>query len=206
MGQARLRHVAHPHRGRRPVKVTFEFKADTLDNAMAWSRDEFLLFNGTNVFLYPEGQPFSFPATVKVRTESDWIVATGMTYGGAKDSYREGNYHDLVDMPFFVGTSTSTACRWTGSPCASPRTRRAASPGDAGRDLDPPPEDVAADDPGVRRQAVPQLHDHADRRLELQGASALEHQNSHVAVIDAARSASRSSPASTRTRSSTRGT
>ncbi len=86
-----------------PVKVTFAFKADTLDNAMSWARDEFLLFNGTNVFMYPEGQSFAFPATVRINTESDWLVATGMSSAGTKNSYREGNYHDLVDMPFFVG-------------------------------------------------------------------------------------------------------
>jgi hypothetical protein len=40
-----------------PVKVSFDFRADTLDNAMSWARDEFLLFNGTNVFMYPEGLP-----------------------------------------------------------------------------------------------------------------------------------------------------
>ena len=112
--------------GAGPVKVTFEFKADTLDNAMSWTRDEFLLFNGTNVFMYPEGQPFSFPATVKVSTESDWIVATGMTYGGAKDSYREGNYHDLVDMPFFVGRFDYDSVQVEGITSASPRTRPAA--------------------------------------------------------------------------------
>lgn len=42
-------------RGAGPVTVTFDFSADTLDNAMAWSRDDFLMLNGTNVFLYPEG-------------------------------------------------------------------------------------------------------------------------------------------------------
>ena len=34
----------------------------TLDNAMAWAGRDFLLFNGTNVFLYPEGRRLStFP-------------------------------------------------------------------------------------------------------------------------------------------------
>ena len=32
------------------VTVRFDFLADTLDNAMAWSRPDFLLVNGTNVF------------------------------------------------------------------------------------------------------------------------------------------------------------
>ena len=38
------------------VTVRFDFLADTLDNAMAWTRPDFALFNGTNLFLYPEGR------------------------------------------------------------------------------------------------------------------------------------------------------
>src|SRR5881628_2924175 len=61
-----------------PVTVTFDYRADTLDNAMSWARPDFLLFNGTNVFMYPEGRPLSFPARVTVRTEPDWKVTTSM--------------------------------------------------------------------------------------------------------------------------------
>lgn len=89
--------------GARRVRVAFEFQADSLDNAMAWSRNDFAFFNGTNVFLYPEGRAFDFPATVRIHTESDWLVATSMKPGAERDSYGEKNYHDLVDMPFFVG-------------------------------------------------------------------------------------------------------
>lgn len=84
------------------VRVQFRFAADTLDNAMTWSRPDFLLVNGTNVFLYPEGQGFDFPASVSVVTEDGWRVATGMKKDGAQ-GYSTGNYHDLVDMPFFIG-------------------------------------------------------------------------------------------------------
>lgn len=85
------------------VTVRFDFRADQLDNAMAWSRRDFVMFNGTNIFHYAEGRPLEFPASVVVRTQPDWMVATGMRAGGAPRTYREGNYHDLVDMPFFVG-------------------------------------------------------------------------------------------------------
>ena len=85
-----------------PVEVSFTFAADTLDNAMAWSRSDFLLVNGTNVFLYPEGSDLTFPATVSVETEAGWQVVTGMKPTGA-GAYQAANYHDLVDMPFFVG-------------------------------------------------------------------------------------------------------
>jgi len=89
--------------GSRTITVSFDYLADTLDNAMSWSRPDFLLFNGTNIFPYPEGRSFDFPATVRIRTESDWRVVTGMTPGSAPRTYTASNYHDLVDMPFFVG-------------------------------------------------------------------------------------------------------
>jgi predicted metalloprotease with PDZ domain len=89
------------HRG--AVTVSFEYRADQLDNAMAWAKSNFLLVNGTNVFLYPEGASLNFPATVTVHTEPEWLVVTGMHSAGTPGSYRERNYHDLVDMPFFIG-------------------------------------------------------------------------------------------------------
>lgn len=89
--------------GAKRVRIAFEFQADSLDNAMAWSRSDFAFFNGTNVFLYPEGRALDFPATVRVHTESDWRVVTGMRAGPDRESFGEKNFHDLVDMPFFVG-------------------------------------------------------------------------------------------------------
>src|SRR5438552_5326115 len=88
--------------GAKSITVSFTYGADTLDNAMAWTRRDFLLFNGTNLFMYPEGRPLAFAARVTVHTEPDWRVVTGMHAEGA-NSYRATNYHDLVDMPFFVG-------------------------------------------------------------------------------------------------------
>ena len=88
--------------GARHVQVDFDYQADSFDNAMGWSKADFAFFNGTNVLLYPEGRGFSFPATVRITTESDWRVATGM-HPAAGSGYTEKNYHDLVDMPFFVG-------------------------------------------------------------------------------------------------------
>ena len=89
--------------GAKAVRVSFSYVADTLDNAMAWARPDFLLFNGTNLFLYPEGQPLEYAATVAVHTEADWHVATGMSSGRNARTFTATNYHDLVDMPFFVG-------------------------------------------------------------------------------------------------------
>ena len=85
------------------VTLSFEFLADTLDNAMAWTRPDFALFNGTNLFMYPEGRPKEFSATVVIRTDPDFRIATSMPSAGAAHTYRAANYHDLVDMPVFVG-------------------------------------------------------------------------------------------------------
>lgn len=87
--------------GSKQVTVSFDFEADSLDNAMAWSRPDFAFFNGTNLLLYPEGRSLNFPATIRIHTESDWLVATGMH--GSSAGLSERNFHDLVDMPVFVG-------------------------------------------------------------------------------------------------------
>jgi predicted metalloprotease with PDZ domain len=85
------------------VTVSFDVTADTLDNGMSWTRPDFTLFNGTNVFLYPEGRSTDFASTVTVKTESDFLIATGMTHAAEPRTFRAANYHELVDMPFFVG-------------------------------------------------------------------------------------------------------
>ena len=105
----------HPRRAG-TVRVSFEYLADAVDRAVAWTAPDFAFFNGTNLFLYPVGRGFSWPATVSVRTEPSWRVTTGMTPTANANEFRESNYHDLVDMPFYVGRfaldSTRVADRW----------------------------------------------------------------------------------------------
>lgn len=84
------------------MRVSFDYLGMTLDNANSWTKPEFAFFNGTNLFLYPEGQSADFPATVVVHTVSTWKIATGMTQTAA-NTFSASTYHDLVDMPFFVG-------------------------------------------------------------------------------------------------------
>jgi predicted metalloprotease with PDZ domain len=102
--------------GARSVTVRFDYRAVSLDNAMAWSRPDFAFVNGTNIFPYPEGRGFEFPAAVTVKTQPGWLVATGMEPAGPAGSYREANYHDLVDRPIFIGRfdldSTQVEGRW----------------------------------------------------------------------------------------------
>jgi len=85
------------------VRIDYVYRADILDNAMSWSQPDFLLVNGTNVFLYPEIGTLSIPATVTVHTQPGWQVVTAMRPAGTQNTFRESNYHDLVDMPFFIG-------------------------------------------------------------------------------------------------------
>jgi len=85
------------------VTVRFDYMADSLDNAMAWSRPNFAFFNGTNLFFYPEGRGFNFPATVTLKTQNGWRVTTSMRPGQAPGSFSASNYHDLVDTPVFIG-------------------------------------------------------------------------------------------------------
>ena len=85
------------------VTVAFDVTADTLDNGMSWTKPDFAMFNGTNVFLYPEGRSTDFASTVAIKTESDFLIATGMARAPEGRTYRAANYHELVDMPFFVG-------------------------------------------------------------------------------------------------------
>jgi predicted metalloprotease with PDZ domain len=88
--------------GAKSVAVSFEFVGDSLDNAMTWRQPDFLMFNGTNLFPYPEGLGTDWPSTVTIKTEEGWRVATGMDER-EPGVYVAPDYHDLVDMPFFVG-------------------------------------------------------------------------------------------------------
>ena len=88
-------------------KVSVDFDvivpAAPADNGAVWTREDLAFFNGTNVFLYPEGRSLDFPATVTVAADPAHRVVTGMTWTGAGHSYRASNYHELVDMPFMIG-------------------------------------------------------------------------------------------------------
>jgi predicted metalloprotease with PDZ domain len=169
--------------GARTVSVGFTYAADTLDNAIAWSREDFLLLNGTNVFLYPEGRPAAFPATVTIHTEGDWRVATGMT-ATSPISYAATNYHDLVDMPFFVGSfdldSVSVASRWVRFASYPKGAVTPAARATVLQQLSKvvPPEVAVFGEVPWSTYTVMQIVDTA-----FAGASGLEHQNSHVDIL-----------------------
>jgi predicted metalloprotease with PDZ domain len=99
------------------VTVAFDFVADQFDNAKAWAVADFAFVNGTNVFFWPEGRSLTFPATVSVETEANWKIVTGLRPGPSARTFTAGNYHDLVDMPLFIGNfdldSAQVSGKWT---------------------------------------------------------------------------------------------
>lgn len=88
--------------GASEVTVSFTYRADWHDRAAAQADSDLAFFEGTNLFMYPVGQGFDWPATVVIHADPSYRIATGMTPTGA-DTFSERNYHDLVDMPFVIG-------------------------------------------------------------------------------------------------------
>ncbi len=171
--------------GARSVTVRYDYLADTLDNAMAWTRPDFAFFNGTNLLPYPEGRGFNFPAAVTVSTEPGWLVATGMTTAPSPGGYREGNYHDLVDKPFFVGRmdvdSQQVDGRWnrlaTYPAGAMTGPARALIWDQIGRMM-PPMAAVFQETPWQTYTTLMVF------TSDIGGGSALEHANSHLGIYN----------------------
>lgn len=171
--------------GAQSITVSFEYVADSLDNAMAWSRPDFALFNGTNVFLYPEGQPFDQPARVAIRTTPGWRVATGMARGAQPGEFTAPNFHDLVDMPVFVGRlevdSAQIAGKWYRLATYPAGALRGPSRTEFWSHMQgfmPPLIAVTGEVPWDA-YTVMMIFD-----PEYPGGSALEHQNSHVGIYN----------------------
>jgi predicted metalloprotease with PDZ domain len=119
-----------------------------------------------------------------VRTESGWKVATSMPRGAGGGAFTASNYHDLVDMPFFVGDfdldSAQVSGRWM---------RFASYPAGAVRDIQRfqlwdqlkravPVEVAVFGEVPWDSYTVMEIVDST-----YQGASGLEHSSSHVDVV-----------------------
>jgi len=170
-------------RGVGQVMVRFDYRADSLENENSWAQSDFLLFNGTNLFLYPEGRSLDFPATVSVTTEPAWKIVTGMISTGPR-TYTASNYHDLVDMPFFVGRfdvdSTLISERWirfATYPAGSVSGAQRSAVWDAFGKVIPPQVKVFGEVPWST-YTVLQIVDSS-----FAGGAGLEHQNSHVDIL-----------------------
>jgi predicted metalloprotease with PDZ domain len=172
--------------GAKTVNVSFHYVADTLDNGIAWSKPDFLLLNGTNVFMYPEGQPLEYASSVLIHTSPTGAFATGMARAPMAPSrtYSAANYHDLVDMPFFVGKfdidSARVAEKWVRFatyPAGSISGAVRQTAWDQIKRVIPPQIAVFGETPW-ENYTVMQIVDSA-----YGGASGLEHQNSHVDIF-----------------------
>ncbi len=173
----------HPE-GAREITVRYEARADSLDNAFNWATENFALINGTNVFLYPEGQALEFASTVSVQTEPQWRVVTGLA-ASAGGSFNAPSYHALVDAPFFVGVfdldSAQVAGKWmrlATYPGGSESGPRRAALWSAIRKAVPTEAAVFGETPWTV-YTVMQIADSSFGN----GMSALEHQNSNVGVL-----------------------
>lgn len=170
--------------GAREITVAFDYTADSLDTAMSWAREDFAFFNGTNVFLYPEGRPLDFRATVRIETEPEWRVATGMTETAPRQ-YEAPTYHDLVDMPTFVGRFdydsmqvTGTWLRFATYPAGSVTGELRQTIWQQLRRMLPPQAMVFDTIPWGRHYTILQVTDSTSG-----GGSGLEHQNSHLDIV-----------------------
>ena len=173
----------HPS-GAGRVSVSFTYAADTLDNAMAWTRPDFALFNGTNVFMYPEGRPLDFASTVSIKTDAEFLIATGLTSAGSKGAFRATNYHDLVDMPVFVGhfdldsaTISGKTIRFASYPAGSLTGTMRATTWEQLKRVIPVEVNVFGEAPWTS-YTVMQIADSTT-----QGFSGLEHASSHVDIV-----------------------
>ncbi len=171
--------------GAQSITVSFTYEADSLDNAMAWSRPDFALFNGTNVFLYAEGRPFDQPARLTIRTTPGWQVVTGMARGAQPSEFSAPNFHDLVDMPVFVGRlevdSAQIAGKWyrlATYPAGALSGASRAAFWDQMRGFMPQLIAVTGEAPWDAYTVMMIL------TPEYRGGSALEHQNSHVGIYN----------------------
>jgi predicted metalloprotease with PDZ domain len=169
--------------------VAFEYTADSLDNAMSWSKPDFAFFNGTNLFLYPEGQSSSFASMVTVHTTPGWRIVTGMKPASAANSFTASDYHELVDMPFFIGrfdidstTIVGKPFRFASYPAGSITTATRANVFEQMGKIVPTQAMIFGDVPWDTYT----LMQVADESFTLGAAAGLEHRNSHLDIISPA--------------------
>ncbi|HWP71242.1 MAG TPA: PDZ domain-containing protein [Gemmatimonadaceae bacterium] len=169
--------------GAKSITLAFTYIADSMDNAMSWASREFAFFNGTNILPFPEGRSTDFTATLTIKTEADWQVATGMTPADAPRTFAAVNYHDLVDMPFFIGSLDLDSVRVGETMFRTvtyPKGIMRGADRDRFRDhlvrMVPPMVAVFGEMP-VSSYTTLILFDST-----MSGAAALEHQNSHLGI------------------------
>jgi len=84
------------------IRVAFDFYADTVNLSGSLLKRDFGYFNGTNLFVYPEGH-YEYPARVRFELPEGWRVATELADGDEAGVFVADDYHELVDNPTFLG-------------------------------------------------------------------------------------------------------
>lgn len=165
------------------VTVGFDYYADQLDTGSAWSSPDFVFFNGTNLFLFPEDGGLAFESRVVFHTEDDWEVATGLTSGDEDLVFVANDFHELVDMPTFVGIFDVDSMRVGGTwhrlatyPTGALAGERRAAMWDEIQKMMPPMEAVMDDVPWETYTTLQVF------APDFGGGSALEHSNSHLGI------------------------
>ncbi len=85
------------------VVVRLETDPDSVALELSRIGPDFAFFNGANLFPYPDGAGFDFPADLRIDVPAGWRIATGLAGAGAPGVFRAASYHELVDSPVFVG-------------------------------------------------------------------------------------------------------
>jgi predicted metalloprotease with PDZ domain len=98
------------------VRVSFDYPASQQSLSGSVLLPDFGVFNGTNLFVYPE-TGYDFPARVRFELPEGWCIATELEESGEVGVYRAADYHQLVDNPTFIGhfaiDSAQADGRWT---------------------------------------------------------------------------------------------
>lgn len=175
--------------GAREVEVRFAYRGSELDNAKTYLLPDFAFFNGTNLFLYPEGRPLEFPSTVLVRTAPGWRVATGMPRAAGADAYQAATYHDLVDYPVFVGKIDWDSVQVNGTWSRVASYPQGALSGSARQEFHAQVAKAIPEQARVFGGELPWGRDYTTLLYFDEGyggGSALEHQNSHLGIYQPA--------------------
>lgn len=85
------------------VRATLELWADTVSLSHSLLKSDFGFFNGTNLFLFREGE-YDAPAEVRFALPEGWRIVTPLRESAPGSGvYRAADYHELVDSPTFLG-------------------------------------------------------------------------------------------------------
>ena len=86
------------------VRVSYHYYADKMDAGSSYLGEEFVYFNGVNLFMYVPGR-LDDDAELKVPDlPPNWKIATGLGRSSVRNVFTAKSFHELVDCPtIFAG-------------------------------------------------------------------------------------------------------